>query len=255
MSRSPTPPRRTLVVSDNSVIARAVRAIVEREGWGDIVDLAHSPSALPAFASFAWSAPIDLKREAAAVASRYELVVSAHCKQMFPPALLLATECVNIHPGYNPETRGWFPQVWAIIHGHRLGVTVHRMDDKLDHGPIIDRQEVPVAIWDTSYTAYQRVVGHEIDWLEANFRHLLTGDYTTFQMESEGNLFKKNDFERLCALDLEETATFRTFYDRLRALSFAGYSNAYFRDPATGRKVFLELKVTIDPADQPEAPT
>lgn len=249
-TRCPTA-RKTLVLSDNVVIARALRQIVIDRELQEYVDQAHSPNAPAALQDLLWSKPIDLKRSARDLLPRYNLLVSAHSKQIFPKFLVEKVECINIHPGYNPETRGWFPQVWSIIFGHRLGMTVHRMDALLDHGPIIDRIEIPVYFWDTSKTAYDRVVEQEIRWLYINFENLLSGQYSTFSPEFEGNLFLKQDFSNLCEIDLDESGKFRDFYDRLRALSFDGYANAFVRDPSTGKKVYIELSISPEnPSEQ-----
>ena len=45
----------------------------------------------------------------------YKVGISAHCKQIFPAKLVENVRCYNIHPGYNPYNRGWFPQVFSII--------------------------------------------------------------------------------------------------------------------------------------------
>lgn len=46
--------------------------------------------------------------------------------------------CLNVHPSLLPEGRGPEPVFWAIRRGlRRTGVTIHRMDDGLDTGPIL----------------------------------------------------------------------------------------------------------------------
>ena len=39
----------------------------------------------------------------------YDLVISIHCKQIFPEQLVNNVKCINVHPGYNPINRGWYP--------------------------------------------------------------------------------------------------------------------------------------------------
>ena len=61
--------------------------------------------------------PINLKNklEVDIVMSNFSLVISLHCKQLFPSQLVKAVRCINVHPGFNPYNRGWFPQVFSII--------------------------------------------------------------------------------------------------------------------------------------------
>lgn len=239
--------RHALVVCDNLLLATSLQALVAREHLETSIELSCTPGAPDSVVALPGMQRVNMRVDAARIAERYQLVISAHCKQLFPPEIHGVVECINIHPGFNPETRGWYPQVWAIAHGHRVGFTVHQIDDQLDHGKILHRQEVRAEAWDTSGSLYKKIVDAEIHWLDQNLKALLTGNYTTVAPEGEGNLFLKKDFDALCRIDMEEVGTFAQFYDRMRALSFDGYRNAYFIDPGSGKKVFLELRV--QPAD------
>jgi methionyl-tRNA formyltransferase len=39
----------------------------------------------------------------------YHLILSFNCKQIFPADLVSSVTCKNVHPGFNPYNRGWFP--------------------------------------------------------------------------------------------------------------------------------------------------
>lgn len=236
-------PRRTLVITDNSAIHQALQALITRLELQDIVSIRCSPKGPSELKKIL--RPVDLKSETDQITREFELVISAHCKQIFPASLHNLRECINIHPGHNPDTRGWYPQVWAILHGLPLGFTVHRIDDQLDHGAIIDRQELPLHPWDTSFSAYQRVLQAEIDWLQQNLLQLLNGDYTTTPMQGTGNLFLRRDFNALLEINLQKTGTWEEFVRHLRSVSFQGYRNAWFRDPKTGQKIHIQI--TLDP--------
>lgn len=190
--------------------------------------------------------PLDIKKAYVAIAAEHDLVISAHCKQLFPPQLVAAVKCINIHPGYNPYNRGWYPQVFSILNGMPLGATIHEIDEQIDHGKIIDRRQVELKKSDTSLTAYNRVQKAEIELLERNLENILSGSYQAQAPEQDGNLNLKQDFNALCEISLEETATFGQVLDRFRALSHPPFKNAYFIDPATGKKVWIELELAED---------
>ena len=173
----------------------------------------------------------------------YHLVISAHCKQLFPPSMVKAVRCINIHPGLNPHNRGWFPQVFSIVNKKPFGVTIHEIDEHLDHGAIIAQREVSSFAWDTSKDIYDRVQQTEVDLINEHIEALLSGNYLAKSAEHEGNVNLKSDFNKLCALDLNEHLTLGEAIDRLRALTHAPYSNAYFIDPTTGRKVFVGINL------------
>ncbi len=85
--------------------------------------------------------PICLKECDNSFFDKYILFISLHCKQIFPQRLTDNYRCINIHPGYNPYNRGWFPQVFSILNKNTAGVTIHEIDQELDHGPIIYQEK------------------------------------------------------------------------------------------------------------------
>lgn len=189
---------------------------------------------------------IDVKKQLDEIIGSFDLVISVHCFQFFPKQLVNSVRCINIHPGYNPINRGWYPQVFAIVNNLPIGATIHEMDEKLDNGPIIARELVEKYSWDTSLTIYNRVLEKEMKLLENNFESIIHGTYKTIIPESLGNLFSKNDFKNLCRIDINEENSFQYFYDLLRALSHGDYKNAYFVDPITGRKIYLKLEISYE---------
>lgn len=172
-----------------------------------------------------------------------DLVFSLHCKQLFPVKLVTNLKCINIHPGYNPINRGWYPQVFAIVDNLPVGATIHEIDDLLDHGPIIARKFVEKSIVDTSESLYAKIIEAETELIEENIVAILENSYTTFSPENEGNLKLKRDFDKLCELDLDERVTTRELIDKLRALTHGNFRNAYFMDNITKKKVFIAIKL------------
>src|SRR5688572_12038992 len=104
---------------------------------------------------------VNVKKDYESIINTYDLVISAHCKQLFPATLISGVTCINIHPGLNPYNRGWYPQVFSIINGLPLGATLHEIDEDIDHGAIIDQEKVEVEAWDTSIDAYNKVLQAE----------------------------------------------------------------------------------------------
>lgn len=237
--------KKALVVTDNRRIFECIKSESHQVAAVSVISYACSlNSPLLSLSASEEIHVIDLKRDWKAVDKQYDLVLSAHSKQIFPAGLVEANECINIHPGYNPETRGWYPQVFAILNGLRVGVTIHRMDEEIDHGPIIYREEVPTFFWDTSGSVYERIMQCEERILHTWLPRLLTGTYSCLAPEGEGHKFSKKDFAELCKIDLNEVGSFEHFYNRLRAVSFAGQRNAYVLDPRTGDKIYVEVKLT-----------
>lgn len=242
--------KRLLVITDNTHLYTQFRRIVDRLGLSDVRVTYRFSSSNADFAQSIQSdddiRPIDLKQEMDSVLHEYDLLISLHCKQIFPARLVNAVKCVNIHPGLNPYNRGWFPQVFSIINRLPLGATIHEMDELLDHGAIIAQRAVPLYCWDTSLTAYERVIQTELKLVESYLGAIVTGAYQATATLLEGNVNLKKDFEQLCKLNLSESGVLGDFLDRLRALSHGSQRNAYFIDPSTGRKVFVAVNLAVE---------
>jgi methionyl-tRNA formyltransferase len=187
--------------------------------------------------------PINVKQDYPDIIKNYDLVISAHCKQLFPAELVKAVKCINVHPGLNPFNRGWYPQVFSILNKMPLGATIHEIDEELDHGPIICQKEVDLFAWDTSLSAYERVQNAEIELLEIWLPIILSGSYDVFKPDTDGNLNLKSDFNSLCKISLEKKQTIGETIDLLRALSHGDYKNAWYIDEHTGKKVYLQIQL------------
>ena len=162
--------------------------------------------------------------------NEYRLILSLHCKQIFPADLVASIASVNVHPGFNPHNRGWYPQVFSIINGKPIGATIHLMDEDVDHGEIIDQGSVDVMSSDTSLELYERVVELEKQLIKKNLLKIVNGEFSTTSPESNGNYNSIGDFKSLCKLNMDDKATLREHIDLLRALSHGEFKNAFFID-------------------------
>lgn len=184
---------------------------------------------------------LKISENAEQIASSYDLVVSYHCRQLFPSEVVQKVRCVNIHPGFNPYNRGWYPGVFSISNGLPAGATIHEIDDKIDNGPIIAQKQIEILPEDVSGTVYPKIIQAEYDLLDEWFLKIINGDYETFLPKEKGNLNYKKDYYALQQLDLDEKLTMRECIDRLRALTHPPYKNAYYVDPQTGDHIYVSV--------------
>ena len=240
--------KRILVIIDNLQQYEKIQSLIHRKNYTNLIfEFYHSnvPTAIWEHADFKNQNKIlDVNQKTEWILENFDMVVSVHCYQFFPAKLVKGIRCINIHPGYNPVNRGWYPQVFAIIKDLQIGATIHEMDEKLDNGPIISRKFVKKFAWDTSLTLYNRVLDTEMELLEKNFDSIFNGTYSTEKPEIGGNFFSKRDFKDLLEIDMDQSDTYRNMINRIRALTHGGYKNLYFTDPDSGKKVYVNLSLT-----------
>ena len=63
---------------------------------------------------------------------------------------------INVHPGWLPKVRGLDALKWAIYYGYPIGVTVHRVDERVDMGTLLLREEVPLYPTDSLHSIATR---------------------------------------------------------------------------------------------------
>ena len=94
--------------------------------------------------------PSSLRSEAecAGLASLSTEVVVVAAYGLFLPSEILQMPplgCLNIHPSLLPRYRGPSPVVSAILNGDdETGVTVMKLDEGMDSGPILAQKQVPI---------------------------------------------------------------------------------------------------------------
>ena len=107
-----------------------------------------------------------------------ELLVLADYGQIVPPALLgIGKGALNLHPSLLPRHRGATPVPATILAGDRAtGVTLMRMDEGLDTGPIVAQAGTPVAPDETAPDLESRLASMGAELLTTSLGPWLAGD-------------------------------------------------------------------------------
>ena len=66
---------------------------------------------------------------------------------------------LNVHPSLLPKLRGASPIQDTILALEEAGVTVIRMDEKMDHGPILVQAKVSITPWPDHYSVVEERLG------------------------------------------------------------------------------------------------
>ncbi len=174
-----------------------------------------------------------------------QYIVSAGFRHVIPEWVLNIPEqdAINCHLSYLPYNRGMNPNVWSIVEESPAGVSIHTMTPSVDLGPIIDRRQIDITPDDTGKSHYNRLERAMFELFVDRWPDIRAGDIEQVPQEAEaGSYHYKEAFHDLCELDLDETVQVRDFIDRLRALTFPPYRNAYV-DIGDDR-YYIELSIT-----------
>ena len=239
--------KQILVVSDNPRLVKFFREECNNQQINNVANIEYKYSSInknPSEMMDLGLTPINVKDKVTIglIKNNYSLILSLHCKQIFPPELVSSVTCINVHPGLNPYNRGWYPQVFSIINGKPIGATIHLMDSDVDHGKIFDQIGVDVRLSDTSFDVYERVFQAEMILIRRTLLKIIYDELEGVAPSFCGNYNTIQDFKSLCHLDLEAVAPLGEHINLLRALSHGTFKNAYFINEQ-GKKIFIRVSL------------
>lgn len=91
---------------------------------------------------------------------KVDVAIVADYAKIIPKKLLEIPKhgFLNLHPSLLPKYRGSTPAQAAILNGDKVtGLSIIKMDEKLDHGPIVAWFKEEIRNNDTSQSLYQRL--------------------------------------------------------------------------------------------------
>lgn len=160
--------------------------------------------------------------------------------------------CINLHYSLLPDYRGLYPVNWAIIEGRTMtGITYHRVNDAIDAGAVVLQATTSIRSEDTARTLQLRLDDLAVENFDALIERLLTDNPPLAEQRTASMPYKsRKAFEAACEIDLGRQYSGREIIDRLRGLTFfPNTRNAYFLDPATGRRIYVSLNIVAEAGD------
>ncbi|HEX7524327.1 MAG TPA: methionyl-tRNA formyltransferase [Candidatus Deferrimicrobium sp.] len=94
------------------------------------------------------------------VAEAPDLIVVVAYGHILPKSILDIPRlgCINVHASLLPKYRGAAPINWAVARGETVtGITIMRMDEGMDTGPMLYVREMPIGEEDTAETMFSKL--------------------------------------------------------------------------------------------------
>lgn len=123
------------------------------------------------------------------VSLRPDLIITAAYGKILPASLLNIPKygCINVHGSLLPKYRGAAPIQWAIMNGEeKTGITIMRMDEGMDTGPMLARAECPIGPDESSPELTERLAGLGADLLTQTIPGYLNGTILPVPQEDDG---------------------------------------------------------------------
>jgi len=125
--------------------------------------------------------------------------------------------CINVHASLLPRWRGVSPVQYAIMHGDTwTGVTIMRMDEGVDTGPVLAERSVAIGPEETAGELMQRLAGQGADLLIHTLRGLQNGRVTPRPQTDAGAVYAPKLTRTLSAVRWDRPCV--TVHNQIRAL-------------------------------------
>jgi len=138
-----------------------------------------------------------------------DLIVVAAYGQILRPNVLQLPHygCINIHGSLLPRWRGAAPIQAAILAGDaETGITIMKMDEGVDTGPVLSHRALPIAEDDTGETLFEKLAPLGAELLVETLPKYLSGEIQPQPQPKEGATYAKMLKKEDGRLDFSQTA-------------------------------------------------
>jgi len=168
---------------------------------------------------------------------------SVHYPRMIKPHLIEKYQKIyNLHPGFLPWGRGYYPVFWALWEGTPAGATLHEIAAELDEGPVVAQSRVSYHEHDTGGSLHARVRKAEESLFLAYWPRVVSGEKLSARTQdaSGGSYHLKQEFFALKQQAPWEKMSGAELVRLARCLTFPGFSGLEI--DLEGKKFELRLE-------------
>jgi methionyl-tRNA formyltransferase len=183
---------------------------------------------------------------------------SVHYPRVIKPHLIERyRRLYNLHPGYLPWGRGFYPVFWALWEGTPAGATLHEISAGVDEGPVVAQERVEYDDSDTGGSLHARVREAEQRLFLAHWPRIVRGEEVPArpQPAGAGSHHFKREFFALKERAAVEQMTGADLLRLARCLTFPGFTG--MEVASGGRRFAVRLEPldcannTLSPSAQP----
>jgi len=160
----------------------------------------------------------------------------------------ISSDLYNFHFSLLPKYRGCHTNFLQIYNGEKYsGVTLHKMDNGIDTGDIIDQIRFRINLNDTSFENYCRLMDTSLKLFKKNLKILVEKKYVLSKQNlSEGSYFsiKSVNYKDLLNVNIknEDLAT----HNQIRALIFPAFQYPIVNGKKVKKSIFSNNKIILE---------
>ncbi|MBP3676689.1 MAG: hypothetical protein J6I71_09455 [Campylobacter sp.] len=130
----------------------------------------------------------------------------------------------NIHFSLLPAYKGMYTSALPIINGEKYsGVTLHKIDNGIDTGDIIDQIKFEIDLNDTARDLYLKYIENSFILFKKNIKNILEGNFISTSQQAIGSSYYSKKAIDYSNLKFDYKKTSFEIYNQLRAFIFPEY--------------------------------
>jgi methionyl-tRNA formyltransferase len=152
------------------------------------------------------------------------LFLSLEFDRIIKPELFVSRQLYNVHFSALPKYKGMFTSIMPVLYGEKeSGVTLHKIDEGIDTGDIIDQIVFPVEMKDSARTLYDKYIENGVKIVKKNLRNLLLNKVAGKPQPIEYASYFHKDTIDFCNIHINLRKTAWEIHNQIRAFVFREY--------------------------------
>jgi methionyl-tRNA formyltransferase len=165
--------------------------------------------------------------------------LSLEYNELIYPSKFKSKNLFNIHFSALPKFRGMYTSTWPILKGEKeSGVTLHKIDNGIDTGDIIDQILFPIKNEDTARDLYFKYIKYGTMLVKENLINLLEGNFITYPQSVKGATYYAKGSIKFNEINFRQTAD--AVVNQIRAFTFKEYQLPKINDRIIEKAVILD---------------
>ena len=153
----------------------------------------------------------------------------------------------NLHFSLLPKYRGCHTNFLQILKGEKFsGVTLHKIDNGIDTGPIIDQIKFRIKINDTAYDNYKKLMNYSTRLFKKNLKRVVSHKYSLRkQILSNGSYFSRTSVNYKKEIKINIKKNSLKNHNKIRSLIFPAYQYPFVNGVKVIKSIYKNKKIYL----------
>ena len=176
------------------------------------------------------------------------IFLSIEYEEILNTKKFLSKELFNIHFSLLPKYRGCHTNYLQIKNGEKMsGVTIHKIDNGIDTGDIIDQISFVVHKNSNGLDNYRKLMNNSVKIFKKNYSKILNKHYNLKkQIESKATYFPRNFIDYNKEKMIKKKINSQEFHNKIRALIFPPFQYPILDNKKITKKIFKKNNVYLN---------